>query len=273
MFGYFYHNTIRKYVVAFGTLFNNVQIERPTENGGKQRIRVPLSYAAKEKYIRRLQEGLEILITEDNQQGLWTGFLPRMSFEITDIQYDPLRKRNTLSKNRVYEPTSDKLAYNYAEVPYNFDFTLNILTRKMDDGLQIVEQIIPYFAPEFTLSLDLADFAQKIDVPIVMNGFQQNIEFEGEGSDVDIRVVSWQLDFTMRGYIYGPTKNASVIKSAIAQFFDKDNDYRIEALRVNATGGTGSIGTGTGATLNPETYGTEVIIFGPTASNGDIFDS
>jgi hypothetical protein len=270
MFGYFYHGTIRKYVVAFGSIFNNISIARTQENGEVRKYRIPLAYGTKDHYISQLSANPVTIADENNDLKIYT-FLPRMSFQIDNMTYDTTRKRNTLSKTKIFEPTSDSLSYSYAEVPYNIEFTLSILTRKMEDGLQIIEQILPYFSPEFTVSLDLGDFAKGIDIPITLSSFTQTIEHEGDLDGADVRICTWELRFNMRAYLYGPTKSSSVIKQAIAQFFDKDNEYRIEALRVTATGGTGSSGTGTGATLDPRYYGFQFEIFGGTATDADIF--
>lgn len=275
MFGYFYHGTIRKFVVAFGTLFNNIYISRTDENGEKTKHRVPLSYSEKDKYIRRIQEFPYVTIDENNPDIAFS-YMPRMSFEMNNLTYDPSRKRSTLS--RVYQPTADGTSYTftYAEVPYNLDFHVHIMARKMEDGLQIIEQIMPYFAPEFVISLDLGTFARKIDIPIVLNSYEHQIEYESEADDgTEHRIIIWTLNFTMRGYLYGPTKNAEIIKRAISQFFDYRtlgvsggvtgaSADRLETVVVSATGGTGTIVGATG-------YGYIVEVFGADATDEDIF--
>lgn len=264
MFTYFYHSTIRKYVVCFGTLFNNIYVSKIQEDGSTKKYRVPLAYAAKEKYIRRIQE-FETLTAEDPSSMRDTTYLPRMSFQLTNMVFDPIRKRNSLSKTKIYEPTADKLAYTYAEVPYNLEFNLSILTRKMDEGLQIVEQILPYFAPEFTVTLDLGSFAQKIDIPITLSSYTQSVEFEGEmDENSEYRVISFDLTFNMRGYLYGPTKNSSIVKESILRFFDYDNEGMEGAVKAGLSGGSGG-------TFDPETYTTYFEIFGHGAS-GDVLD-
>jgi hypothetical protein len=270
MFGYFYHGTVRKYVVAFGTLFNNIYINRKNKDGEDSRYRVPLSYSEKDKYIRRLQE-FPVLQSDENNPEIAYSYLPRMSFEMSGLQYDPSRKRNSLSK--VYEPVSNKNTYSYvyAEVPYNFDFNVHIMARKMEDGLQIVEQILPYFTPEFTITLDLGTFAKKVDIPITMGSYEQTIEFESEADDgTEHRILIWNLGFKMRGYLYGPEKNATVIKKTITEFFDYDRYLtgtgdRLETVVVGTTSGTGGIGTGA------TDFGYYIQIFGATATDGDIF--
>ena len=154
MFTHFYHSSVRKLVIAFGSLFNDIHISRKNPDGSeKERIRIPLSYGPKEKFLRRLNERSSL----DGSANVEVT-LPMMGFEITSITYDPSRKRNTLSKKTQRSQTSpEQIKYSYAEVPYNFDFTLSILVRNMDDGLQIVEQILPYFTPEFNVSMNFND--------------------------------------------------------------------------------------------------------------------
>lgn len=269
MFTHFYHSTIRKYTVAFGTLFNNIKIQRPGEDGSsnKKHIRVPLAYTAKENYVRMLEEANTATIAGDDQgKSQWAGFLPRMSFEIANVTYDPTRKRNTMSKNVMYENTTNKLSYTYSEVPYNIEFNLSILTRKIDDGLQIVEQIIPYFTPEFVVTLNLGEFAPKVDIPITLNSMNQTVEYEGESESVNVRVVTWDLVFTLRGYLYGPVKDGPILKEAITQFFNQDTNGRLESVKVTPVDPeTSNPGE------NPENFDTVVEIFGGDVSQDDIF--
>jgi len=249
MFGYFYHNTIRKYVVAFGTIFNNIYINRQNQDGDNSRFRVPLSYSQKDKYIRRLQE-FPVLQSDENNPDIAFSYMPRMSFELSNLGYDASRKRNTMHK--VYQPSANvnSYTYAYAEVPYNFNFSVHIMARKMEDGLQIIEQILPYFAPDFTITLDLGSFAKKVDIPIVLDSYEQSIEYEGEADDgAEHKILIWTLNFSLRGYLYGPSKNGAIITRAISEFFDYGNTgSRLETVVVGATSGTGGIGTGATAT-------------------------
>jgi hypothetical protein len=269
MFGYFYHGTIRKYTVAFGTLFNNIYISRKNEDGEESRYRVPLAYSEKDKYIRRIQE-FPTLQADENNPDVNFSYLPRMSFEMDTLTYDPTRKRNTLSKLYDYNSTNQSYSYTYAEVPYNLDFSLHIMTRKIEDGLQIVEQIMPYFAPEFIVTLDLGNFARQIDIPIVVTQFNQNIEYESAADDgTEHRIIIWDISFRMRGYLYGPQKNAYIIKKAITEFFDYDKYLTGTGDRTE----TVVVGASAGSTVGATGYGYTVKIFGSTASDGDIFGS
>lgn len=195
MFGNtFSHDILRKYVILFGTLFNNIYINRH-DNTGKtsQTIKVPLSYGPKEKYLARL-EGNPTL---DNKIAMT---VPRISFEMTSFQYDPERKLNTLNrkiKNNKYQ---------YQPVPYNITFQLSVLVKNADDGTKIVEQILPYFTPEWTASVHLIPDMEDDpwDIPIIMNSISSEDTYEGNFETR--RAIIWTLEFTLKGYVFGPTK-------------------------------------------------------------------
>ncbi len=147
MFTTFYHGTIRKMVTAFGTLFNNIYIQR-TDSGVTKKIKVPLIYSPKEKFVHRLNLDVDKTMVQT--------ILPRMGFSITGMNYDAERKKNSLNKRWKQEiGTNDEITfqYRYEDVPYNIDFELYIYTRNIDDGLQIVEQILPFFTPDFTITI------------------------------------------------------------------------------------------------------------------------
>jgi hypothetical protein len=217
MFTDFYHGLIRKTTIAFGTLFNNIYINREDGN----RIKVPLIYSAKEKFIHRINKSLSDL----NNQALQI-ILPRMSFSITNFQYDPERKKNTMQKR--YKETVDvdgdiSYSYHYSNVPYNIDYSLTCYARNMDDGLQIVEQILPYFTPEFTVTIKpgiLSDSNEKLDIPIILNTVTNEELYEGAFSEENTRMLTWTLGFTAKMMVYGPVKNQGLIKSVETNIFD-----------------------------------------------------
>ncbi len=220
MFEYFSNKSIRNLVVAFGSLFNNLHIRRQNKaDGSTEFMRVPLAYGSKEKYLRRLEEGGSIT-NEDGQVVSMT--LPRMSFEINSIDYDNARKRQTIeklfarSKGSLTSSTDDtKLKYTYSEVPYDINFDLHIMTKFMDDGLQIIEQILPYFTPEFTVTINPTDLHTKIDIPIVLTNVTQEEDFEG---DFDSRrALTWTLSFNCKSYVYGRIRDSEVIRNIIAK--------------------------------------------------------
>lgn len=219
MFGHFYNNSVRKLVVGFGTLFNEIDVKRyNADDTVKESLRVPLGYGPKEKFLVRLRQPSSI---DDDVKVRMTA--PRLGFELTGFAYDPSRKRNTLSK-RITTGASDGVSSvrkNFAEVPYTFDFSLSVFVRHMDDGLQIIEQILPYFTPEFTVTLNLNALAQKIDVPIVLTSVTNTAEYDG-GFDSG-RLINFDLNFTAKSYVYGPIKDSKIITQTITtNFFAQD---------------------------------------------------
>ena len=253
MFGtYFYHKTIRNLVVAFGSMFNNISVSRTNASGVEvERIKVPLSYSNKEKFLRRIRQDAGL----DQSVAIQ---LPRMGFEFTSISYDASRKRNTQLRRTVEDDsTSGKLKSMFTEVPYNLNFSLYVSTRHVDDGLQVIEQILPYFTPEFTVTLKLEDeLAQKIDVPIVLTAATS--EYDYEGSFEDTRTLTWTLDFTVKANLYSPVKTSGIILDSAVIFKDmeaylKDLDRPIGALSRTVSSVTGSART-TGGASGPNDY-------------------
>lgn len=212
---HFYHRIIRKMVVGFGTLFNNIKLYRYAADGTTEieRVNVPLSYAAKEKFYAR--------ITQDPTLGKETEItLPRMSFEMTSLTYDPLRKISTF--NQQFFPNPDgNLITRMPLSPYNFNFDLNIYVRNTEDGTQIVEQILPYFAPDYTITADISNLVDlKTDIPIILNSINYDQNYTGEADQ--LRVLIWSLNFTAKGYLYGPLNEESIIRKASANTFNAD---------------------------------------------------
>jgi hypothetical protein len=187
----FYNRSLRNTVIAFGSIFESLYISRYEEDGvtEKEQIRVPLEYGNKEKFVQTLSK---------DTTGRVQITLPKMSFEITNILYDPTRKVNRMNRRAGY--VDDVYKNMFAEVPYNVGFGLYIYTRHMDDMLQIVEQIIPYFAPDYTISVKMNDLHDSVDIPFVLNGVNINEDYEGP---LDTRrSLVGVLDFTAKTYIY-----------------------------------------------------------------------
>ena len=164
----FYHETIRKMVVSFGTIFNNINIVRKDNNGTIiQKMKVPLAYGPKQKFLARLDQDADltskVAIT-----------LPRLGFEIQNISYDTSRKLKRIQKfKKVKSGSTDQLESQFMPVPYNLDFELFAMAKQSDDALQIIEQILPYFQPDYTVTInDMADMGIKRDVPIILNSIQ-----------------------------------------------------------------------------------------------------
>ena len=212
----FYHETMRKVVVAFGTMFNNIQLVRKDNDGNIiQTMKVPLAYGPRGKFLVRLDA--------ESDLGSKTSSitLPRIGFEINNLSYDPARKLNRVQKFRkVKGDNSDQLDTQYMPVPYNLDFELYILAKQSDDALQIVEQILPYFQPDYTITMnDMAAMGIKKDVPVILNSISYEDDYQGEFQNR--RALIYSLSFTAKFYLYGPVTSSSVIKTAtVDQYTD-----------------------------------------------------
>ena len=208
----FYHQTIRKYVAAFGTLFNDINIERKNSSGTViERVKVPLAYGPRQKWILALSD------TTDQRRVL-AARLPRIGFSLTGVNYDSVRKLNTVIRNVAANTASTgSVLSQYNPVPYNFDFELFILVNNAEDGTQIIEQILPYFTPEFTVTINtIPDMGIKADVPIVLNSASQSDEYEGELATR--RTIIWTLSFLLKGFVYPDVKSGTLIKSIEVNF-------------------------------------------------------
>ena len=197
---YFYHEIIRKTVIAFGTLFNDVYI-RHHDSAGKDigELKVPISYGPRQKFLARIQQQPEL-----NKATQIT--LPRMSFEMNSITYDPSRKSGITQTFKAKD--GEKIKKVFMPVPYNLGFELNILTKLQDDSLQIVEQILPFFQPGFTLTIDLADqIGEKRDVPMVLEDISFTDDYEGNFETR--RALIYTLRFTAKTYMFGPIADST----------------------------------------------------------------
>ena len=217
MFGQnFYFHTIRKYVALFGTLFNDIHLTRTNKAGlDTVYMKVPITYAPKDKMLARLQQDPNI----DRQTA--TATLPLMAFEMTGMSYDSSRKLHTIGRSAYSDPALDGtniLKYQYNPVPYNIGFRLYIIVKTVEDGTKIVEQILPFFTPDFTATVMLIpEIGEKKDIPIILNSISHEDDFEGNFQERRSQI--WTLDFTLKGYIYGPVKKAPVIKYANNVFY------------------------------------------------------
>jgi len=211
----FYHESIRKVIIAFGTTFNNIQLVRKDNDGNiKQSMKVPLAYGPRQKWLTRLNEDADLSKTVAIT-------LPRIGFEIQNLQYDPNRKLNRVQKfKKVKSAKDNRLDSQYMPVPYNLNLQLYVMAKESDDSLQIIEQILPYFQPDYTLTInDMADMGIKRDVPIVLNsiGYEDNYQGDFETR----RALIYTLDFTAKFYLYGPVTSQAVIKTVqVDQYSD-----------------------------------------------------
>ena len=235
MFGqHFYHKQIRNAVIAFGTIFNNVNIKRTDSSGNPlQTIRVPLSYAPKEKFIARLDQQADLTGT-DSKVALT---LPRMSFDITGYAYDPTRKLNKNQRISVAKNVSGdttKLNTQYMPVPYDVSFELNAFTATSDDGLQILEQILPYFQPDYTVTMiqDSTYMDTKRDIPFILNSVDYDDSYTG--TLTSLRRIIYTLQFTAKVYLYGPISTSAIIKKVSADLYSDtgSNAPRVERVTV-----------------------------------------
>lgn len=252
MFTTFYHNSVRNIVIAFGSLFNDIYVTRKNADGTtKEQIKVPISYGPSEKFIRRISESSSI--TDDAKVSIT---LPRLGFELTSMDYDGQRKRNTMSKRNLIADTGVTIvSFDYAEVPYNFSFRLSALVRHMDDGLQIVEQILPYFTPEFNVTINMNSLHSKIDVPVILQSTAITEDYEG---DFDARRnLQFDFEFVAKSYVYGPVKTSKIIKTVDATIWDSE-DF---------TGSGDGLSGATGALSMLETF-----VTGPSGSASAIDD-
>ena len=232
MFGnYFYNESMRRMTIGFGQIFNNIQIKRRDSNGNiTQSIAVPLAYAPKEKFLARLdaQPNLnerEFAIT-----------LPRMSFEISGISYDASRKLTRVQKFKHVKTGAEGkiLNYNYVPVPYNISYNLYSFTASAEAGLQIIEQILPFFQPDFTVTVNaIPELNIKRDIPIVLNSVNYEDTYSGDFSQR--RAVIYTLGFTAKTYLFGPASTQKVIKQTQSDVYtdtDTTNKAREERIIV-----------------------------------------
>ena len=190
----YYNESIRKIVLAFGSIFESVYITRfETDGSEKEKIRVPLSYGSKEKFFWRLSQ--ESSLSKNSRVEI---VLPKLGFEITTMVYDPSRKLNRIIQRA--DVVGGVYKSSYAEVPYVINFALYAFTRNMDDMLQIIEQIVPYFAPDYTVTMKMNDLHQAVDIPFVLNNVSLDENYEGT-FDTRRALIS-SFDFSAKTYIY-----------------------------------------------------------------------
>ena len=202
-------SSIRSITLGFGNLFNRIQIVRSNDDGTENnRFLVPIQYSNKEKYLSRLQG-------DPNLDRSVQITLPAMSFEMTGVNYDASRKQNTNIKN--FASNSNGVQSYYNPVPYNFDFQLYVYTRIEEDGVQIIERILPFFTPDYTIKVNVLPSANIIkEVPIVLTGTTYDTGYEGDYKS-ETRTIVWTLNFTVKGYLYiAPQENTSLIETVIS---------------------------------------------------------
>jgi len=213
---YFYHEILRKTVIGFGTLFNDINIRHRDASGTSfSNLKVPLAYGPIQKFLARIQQQPDL-----NREIALT--LPRLSFEMTGLQYDPSRKTGVTQTFLATQNGNAKKVY--MPVPYNVTFELNIISKLNDDSLQIIEQILPYFQPSLNITINLISaIGEKKDVPVVMESITQNDQYEG-GFD-SRRLIIHTLRFTAKTYLFGPVAESTdgLIKRVDVDYYTNTN--------------------------------------------------
>ena len=226
---YYYHEILRKTIIAFGTIFNDIHI-RHRDGAGKETsdMRVPLAYGPMQKFLARLEQQADL-----NRATQIT--LPRMSFETTNIAYDATRKGGITQTFKASD--GSKLRKVFMPVPYNLSFELNILVKLNDDALQIIEQILPYFQPSFNVTIDLISvIGEKRDVPIVLDNISFQDDYEGDFTTR--RALIYTLNFTAKTYLFGPVSDSSeglIKKVQVDYYASVDTENARRELRYSAT--------------------------------------
>ena len=212
----FYHQTLRKTIVAFGNMFSNIKIERQNKTDGEvaQTIEVPLAYAPKEKWLVRIDSDPTL------SNNVYT-VLPRMSFEITGMNYDPNRKVGRM--NQISINNANRMNYQFSPVPYNVEISLYVLTKTQEDAMAIVEQILPVFTPEYNLSVMLIpEMGVTQDIPVVLNNVSVQDDYDGDFQTR--RFVTYTLNFTMKVNMFGPISGQSDIRKVTANVLQPNAD-------------------------------------------------
>lgn len=232
MFGAQYYNqSIRKYIIAFGNLFNDIVVRRiNAAEEVTQSLRVPIAYGPKQKFLVRISS------REDRDMAVYIS-LPRIGFDLESIEYDPTRKLQSTIKNASMSGTDNTvLKTQFVPVPYNLNLRLSVMVKNADDGAQIMEQILPYFTPQWTVTMKLIpDMDLKYDIPVILNSVA--LEDTYEGSYDDRRALIWDLSYTMKGWMFGPVSHQGVITRTQIDFMEDTAVGTPRAERVVLTPG------------------------------------
>jgi len=256
----FYHRTIRKMVVIFGTLFNDLEIVRYTQAGvPKEKWKVPLSYAPKERFLTAITSDPNLIKSINT-------VVPRMSFNLDSLEYDVQRKQVSTLRN-FSQKDGSSVNTQFVPIPYNFQFSLSIYVRNTEDGTQILEQILPFFTPDFNVTVDfIPEMDQKYNVPIILDSVASTVEYEGAETEGSTRLILWDLTFTAKGYIWPPVKSGKYIKTANTNTFIDLTTRDIQKVYVDYANGNGVFAQGeTLRANNSDLFGT-VDFFSNTSS-------
>jgi hypothetical protein len=218
--------------VAFGTMFNDILLQRYSVDGTtKQELfKVPLTYGSKEKYLTRIT-------SDPNLTKTISSTVPRISFEMTGMSYDSSRKQVSTLQN-FSANTATGIKTQFAPIPYNFDFSMSIYVRNTEDGTQILEQILPFFTPDFNVTVDfIAPMDQKYDMPVILNSVSNEVDYEGDF--MSTRLIIWNLEFTAKGYIWPPVKSGKIIRQANTSIYIDTQTRTSQKVFVDKANGSG----------------------------------
>jgi hypothetical protein len=247
--GPFYFGLIRKYVILMGTLLNQIRITRTDKTGNViSLLKVPITYGPKDKMLARIKQDPGI----DRPTAMLP--LPMISFEMGKMSYDGTRKLNTIGKMSVKDNSNiSKFKYQYNPVPYNIDFKIYIYAKNAEDGTKIVEQILPYFTPDWTTTVKLIpEMEITMDIPIILTNITQTDNYDGDFTKR--RAIIWQLDFVLKGYLYGPVKNSGIIKFIKTNFYIPTTDNISDGVGVTPVAERITIQPGLNANGEPINY-------------------
>jgi hypothetical protein len=233
---HFYNRTIRKVVVAFGTMFNDIHLVRYNKAGttAYEKFKVPLNYGAKEKYITRINA--DPTLTKSIATSV-----PRMSFDMTGMSYDTARKLPSTVRNFAPD-TASTVKTQFVPVPYDFTFSLSIYVRNTEDGTQILEQILPFFTPDFNVTINfIPAMGKKYDMPVILNSVSNQTDYEGDM--MSTRLITWDLEFTAKAYIWPPVISAEVITQANSSIYLETRTKDAQKIYVDYANGVGYFAT------------------------------
>jgi hypothetical protein len=235
----FYHRTIRKMVVVFGTLFNDLEIVRYTQAGvPKEKWKVPLTYSPKERFLTAITSDPNLIKSINT-------VVPRMSFNLDSLEYDVQRKQVSTLMNFAKSDVNNSVSTQFVPIPYNFQFSLSVYVRNTEDGTQILEQILPFFTPDFNVTVDfIPEMDQKYNVPIILDSVASTVEYEGGMNDGSTRLIIWDLTFTAKSYIWPPVKSSKYIKTANTNTFIDLTNRNLQKVYVDYANGNGVFAQG-----------------------------
>lgn len=239
----FYHQHIKRAIIAFGMIFNNININRVDGSDITQQvIRVPLAYSTKQKFLSRIRA-----VPDADSRGEVAINLPRMGFEINTIDYDSTRKISPIQKNKATNNNALSVTRAYVSTPYNMSLSLYVFAKNQEDGLQIIEQILPFFNPDFNVTVnELPELQIKRDIKITLDGIDYADMYEGPYAER--QNIMWTLNFTMRLNFFGFVSNEAIIREAIAKTYDDTDGANIRTYSQITASVTNTTATATAIT-------------------------